>query len=445
VHDVFLSFTRRDPADLAARVAEVLRGAGIATFVDETVPVGEGISDHIVEALAGSRLMVVVYSAAYPRRRACQWELIQTYLAGAAEGDPTGRLLVINPEPTDDHIVPAAVADTMYLRAADLARLPAAVHAKLDRLPGPMSTVLRGRQPRWLPPTVPGAQGFVGRFPDLWRLHDALTAVQRPLTQPTSADPAVVVTGMAGIGKTSFVRSYAWSFGEAHEGGVYWTTVGGPGGIPAALLRFDDQLRAMATAVGIPSEGMTAAQIRLLLADHLDRRGRPCLLVIDDLPTGATLAELAGFLIPSRSARHVFTTRRSGAGHDITRVALHGLARDDSLRILQGFRPILDEDQGAAAAVVESLGGHPLALRAAGAVLEDQQGRMTYQQYSEGLAGQGVDAGILAAVEASMATLGDRSRVLIALAGLVAVAPLPAEFVTRVEVGHAPQHAPTNR
>lgn len=443
VHDVFLSFTRRGPADLAARVVKVLEDAGIATFVDKTVPVGEGISDHIVEALAGSRLMVVIYSAAYPRRRACQWELIRTYLAGAAEGDATGRLLVINPELTDDHIVPAAVADTMYLRAADLDRLPAAVRAKLDRLPGPMSTVLRGPQPRWLPPAMPGTHGFVGRFPDLWRLHDALTAVARPLTQPTSADPAVMVTGMAGIGKTSFVRSYAWSFGEAHDGGVYWTTVGGAGGIPAALLRFDDQLRSMAATVGIPVEGMSAAQIRLLLADHLDRSGRPCLWVIDDLPADATLAELAGFLIPSRSARHVFTTRRAGTGHDVAGVALNGLGREDALRVLHGFRPILDADQTTAADVVRRLGGHPLALRAAGAVLQDQQGRMTYQDYFESLVGQGVNAAILAAIEASVADLGDRSRVLIALAGLVAAAPLPVELMTRVEKGLATELAPT--
>ena len=442
MHDVFLSFTRRGPADLAAQVAGILQDAGITTFVDESVPVGEGISNQIVDALADSRLLVVIYSAAYPGRRACQWELIQAYLAGAAGGDATGRLLVINPEPTDDHIVPAAVADTRYLRATDLARLPAAVRMKLARLHAPMSSVLRGPQPRWLPPAVPGVQGFVGRFPDLWRLHDALTAVERPLTQLASADPVVVVTGMGGIGKTSFVRAYAWAFGAAHEGGVYWTAVGGPGGVPAALLRFDDQVRALATTIGVPTEGMSTARVRLLVADHLDRQRRPSLWVIDDLPPDVTLDELSTFLVPSRSARHVFTTRRAGSGHDIARVALDGLGKEDAIRLLQGFRPILDADQAAAAAVAERLGGHPLALRAAGAVLEDQQGRMTYREYSERVVGRGTDAVILSAIEASMANLDGRCRALVAFAELVAVAPLPAQLLARVEKGLSAELGP---
>jgi len=433
VYDVFLSFTRKGHPDLAARVHAVLEKAGIGTFIDESVPIGDGISGHLVEALRDSRLMVVVYSASYVDRRACQWELIKAYLVGAAEGDPTGRILVINPEPANDHIVPAAVADTMYLREDDLARLPQAVRAKLARLPGPMSAAVRRESPRWLPPSVPGAHGFVGRFPDLWRIHDALTGVDRPLTQRTSADPVAVLTGMAGIGKTSLVRAYAWLFDEAHSGGVYWTSVGGPGGIAAARRRFDDQVRALAAAVGIATDRVGRERIRLLLGEHLDGLRRPCLWVIDDLPEDATFAELSGFVVPSRLARHVFTTRCGGTGGEVARVALDGLTDADAARLLDDLRPIVEADRDAAATVVTRLGGHPLALRAAGALLEDQQGRMSYRDYAATLHERGTDDNILDVIRASVATLDGRSHTLLALAGLLAPAPVPADLIAGVE------------
>ena len=433
MHDVFLSYTRKGHPELAQQVRRVLEGAGISVFIDTGVDIGDDISQHLAEALFGSRLMVVVYSAALPGRRACQWELIQAYLAGAAEGDPAGRILVLNPEAGNDHIVPAAIASSMYLRAADLDRLPQAVHDKLARRPAPMSAVVSRDQPRWLPPAVPGVHGFVGRFPDLWRLHDALTAVRRPLTQPASSDPVVMVTGMGGIGKTSLVRAYAWFFGQAHRGGVYWISVGGPGGIDAARQRLGDQLRALAEAVGIPVREASDARIRLLVAAYLDQQGLPCLWIIDDLPADATLDGLAGFLVPSRFAGHAFTTRRAGTGADVARVALDGLGSADAMHLLSSSRAMTDADREAAATVVTRLGGHPLALRAAGAVLEDQHGRMSYRDYAATLTGRGVDETVLAVIEASISALSARSRLIISLGGLLAPAAVPAALIAAVE------------
>ena len=122
-------------------------------------------------------------------------------------------------------------------------------------------------------------------------------------------------------------------------------------------------------------------------------------------------------------------------------MALDGLGTEDAIRILHGFRPVVDADQAAAAAVAERLGGHPLALRAAGAVL-DQQGRMTYREYSERVVGRGTDARILSTIEASMADLDDRCRALVAFAELVAAAPLPAPLLARVEQGLAAELGP---
>src|SRR5687768_10223389 len=104
--DVFLSFTRTGHPELATRVAAVLNRAGIPTFVDTSVQAGEGISPRLIAELRGSRIMVIIYSATYPTRDACQYELVQACLAGAAEGDLGRRILVINPEEDEGHIVP---------------------------------------------------------------------------------------------------------------------------------------------------------------------------------------------------------------------------------------------------------------------------------------------------------------------------------------------------
>src|ERR1022692_4090523 len=98
MYDVFVSFTRTGHPDLAFRIRDLLTGARISVFMDEQLPVGTSISDGIITGLRESRIMVVVYSASYNQRWACQWELIQAYLAGAAEGSPGRRILVVNPE-----------------------------------------------------------------------------------------------------------------------------------------------------------------------------------------------------------------------------------------------------------------------------------------------------------------------------------------------------------
>jgi tetratricopeptide (TPR) repeat protein len=423
--DVFVSFTRTGGhPELAVRVRDLLRRDGVDAFLDDTVQPGDGITKRLVEALRGSRLMVVVYSAAYNDRWACQWELIQAYLAGAAEGDPNSRLLVVNPEPGFGHIV-SAVADSLYLTPDGLDRLPAAVRRKLAAVPAPMSAVWRGDRPRWLPSTVAGAADFVGRFPDLWRLHHALTAVDRPLTSETRSGPAAVVCGMAGIGKTSLVRAYAWLFGDSHRAGVLWTSVGGDGGLAEAKKRFDLQVRERARELGIPTSGEDAGRVAVLLGEHLNGLDGATLMVVDDLPSGVSRAELDAFVVPASRLRTVFLTREPGFTGE-WRVDLAGLGAAEGLRMLSAARPVPPEDSAAAAFVVERLGGHPLALRGVADRLRHQVGLVSYATFGEVLRRTGPDEAVVAVVAESMLRVDSRVRVLVTLAGVLAAAPVPA-------------------
>src|SRR5712691_5111577 len=136
MHDVFLSFTRTGHPELAGSVRESLKDAGFSVFMDVDVPAGEGISAQISKALSDSRIMLAIYSASYNERWACQWELMRAYLAGAAEGSAARRILVVNPEEGDDHILPADIADQKYLRPDQLDILAESIARKLAQVPG---------------------------------------------------------------------------------------------------------------------------------------------------------------------------------------------------------------------------------------------------------------------------------------------------------------------
>jgi len=92
---------------------------GLRVFVDEDdIDYFGGITDQIEHALRSSKTFVVYYSRTYPERPSCQLELTAAFLAGQAEGDPTRRILVINPESSEDHLFPAELSDARYVPAS---------------------------------------------------------------------------------------------------------------------------------------------------------------------------------------------------------------------------------------------------------------------------------------------------------------------------------------
>src|SRR5918992_1951729 len=168
--DVFVSFTRKGHPELARRIHRTLEAAGLRAFIDDEVGYGDGISRTIVDRLERSRLLIAVYSERFLERDACQWELMQAYLAAMAEGDVNCRILVVNPEIGSDHIAPAELRDARYFAAAgdepDLDGLVQAVKQRVRELPGPIGPIQVTEQPRWLPPSIPGTVNFVGRYRD---------------------------------------------------------------------------------------------------------------------------------------------------------------------------------------------------------------------------------------------------------------------------------------
>jgi hypothetical protein len=432
VPDVFLSFTRQGHHAVALQVYDVLRAAKIDVYLDEQLEPGESISDELIVKLGESRIMVVIYSAAYNHRWACQWELVHAYLAGAAEGDASRRLLIINPERHERHLLPQVVADLKFLRHDELDQLVGQVRRKLAACPGPMSVVRRLAPPRWLPRGVAGAPGFTGRFPDLWRVHNALSGVDKPVSVAAWSAPAAMVTGMAGIGKSSLARGYGWMFGDTYPGGVFWIGVEGAGGLPAARTRYDDQLRAFARSMGVPAAGEEPDRLAVLLAEYLDQRNDPFLWIVDGLPDNLAADELADFTLPSRLVRMLFTARQNWADTSVAHVELGGVHREDGLDLLDAARPVLPEDRGDALSIVDRLGGHPMALTVVAGRLRGREDLLGYADLARTLTAADAGANVLSAIGLAMNGLSDRDRAVIVLAGLLDPAPIPAALIRDV-------------
>jgi hypothetical protein len=187
------------------------------------------ISRAIVCGLARSRALLAFYSAEYPARRACQWELTAAFLAAQqAKVDPRQRVLVVNPEPGVDHVQPVELRDALYAHAASLEdtashrTLAEKVTKHVHGLKGLLGDFGVPADPLWCGRERVGAARFVGRVRDMWAVHSALAAGKIGLITGARGDPALQVMGMGGIGKSLLAHKYALRFGGAYPGGVFW-------------------------------------------------------------------------------------------------------------------------------------------------------------------------------------------------------------------------------
>lgn len=434
-YGAFLSFTRKGHPDLARRIYQALDQAGIRVFADWGIREGEPISDEIITALAQSMTLIAVYCEPYQKRNACQEELRRVFIAAEAEGDPSRRIIVVNPEEGNDHIVPAELRDARYVAArgpdADLTGLIRAVRDRTACLPGPMSMIKHADPPLWLPPRIPGAPGFIGRHGDLWRLHTALRAPDFPLTHATSFGLAAVVAGMAGIGKTSLAYAYAWRFGPAYPGGVYRANLTGATDAQAAVAQHTEEIhRILASLIGPLVNGSDREQMQVLMGGHIDSQPGRSLWIIDDLPPGLDPQILHQLVIPARRVRTIFTSRDTSYGAQAVLVSLDGLTPADGEALLKASRPVAGtEDRDAARLITERLGGHPIALQVAAADLRNRQGLKSYAEYAATLA---PDHDVLSLIGESIGMLTPDERTIVELAGVLESQPLPAPLIEAV-------------
>ncbi len=461
-YDVFLSHAWAD-GDRPQQIAEALTQAGLRVWFDAAeIADFSSITRAVTEGLANSKALLAYYSATYPLRRACQWELTAAFLAAQSEGDPRRRVLVVNPESGPAHIHPIALRDAKFLQAptsdGEMERLVEAIVDQVGQLTTPLADIQPLTAPNWYGIKPVGSTRFVGRLKEMWEIHSLLHAGDvAQITGAVSATGGIgQVQGLGGVGKSLLAEEYALHFGAAYPGGVFWLRAYGNDDANAALgpeerdaLR-SDQVRGIAERLGINAQGLTTDQVEGALAHTIGSEGKCCLWVVDDAPNGMEPDALRRWFAPHALARTLITTRSHEYGSLARGIDLSVLTPDEAHQLLTSRRPPAGEaEDNEARLLAEDLGRHALALDVTASALVSYGSDEPYHKFREELASRDDDALELATELAdalpnghersiaqtmlrSIRHLGDAALDFLRLASVLAVAPIPASLVKAV-------------
>jgi hypothetical protein len=435
-YDVFLSFAgpdRRTGRDLT----RTLRGLGLRVFLDEDdIDVTSSITSSLEVALGSAKLLVAYYSAKYAARPACQLELMAAFLAGLREGDPLRRILVINPEQSSDHVLPVQLADARYalppLSVEDTTALAKKIAHCASAVDGVIGEVSMTTRSRWFGRQPSAGREFLGRFREMWAVHSALCSTNFPGYLEMQIGLAVAICGLPGAGKTALAATYAWQFGAAYPGGVYWLSLAGKGGSSSDVLsRYSEEVRGTADALRVdPGQNPLSA-----VADRLADERRPSLWIIDDLPPGLDPAILDRLLLPAGSAvRTILIGDEDVFGAVLPVVAVGPLTAPDASTVLTSHRrPSSQAERMACDRLAHTLGHHAGAVVEAGRRLQDRQGLVSYAEFEAALlAGDDVLPATSAALRELGARLTPDERLVMDVAAICGPTGLPARLMKRV-------------
>ncbi len=173
--------------------------------------------------------------------------------------------------------------------------------------------------------------------------------------------------GLGGVGKTQSAIEYAYRYRESYRI-VYWLRAEETAGV-----WIDYAQLARSLGLALPRDA-TLEAIRNHLRRHLE--GRDDFLLIFDNASGP--AGIRDF-IPTPCRGHVLITSRNANWSGLARsVAVHGLARQDSVHFLRKRTGRMDSE-ASARQLAQTLGDLPLALEQAAALI--QQSRISFSDY----------------------------------------------------------------
>jgi len=368
-YDVFLS-TAPEDVDFAAAVARSLGDRGLRVRFEEVREGSLGPGRAVASgAIGASTVFLAIYSHAYARRRDCQSELALALIASADSADPMRHIMVLNPEPESNHILPPQLMNALAEanpEAADreeIATLANEVEARALKVLSPL-----GRPSLIAPPPFHGLpdlpeRAFVGRADLLWAVHGALW--EQATHDDAVHEPKVVVLhGDSGMGKTSVAIEYARRFGAAYPGGVFWLRGYGEAHAHGGMLQEDRdaerdrQIREIAADLGVIISNRSPTEIRFALDEALERRRLACLWVVDGLPPGLSENEVRRWIGSVAVAKTVVTTFSEDYLDVGSALAVEPLGVDDGFALLTAQRhPVgIVEETAAARGAVQDLG-----------------------------------------------------------------------------------------
>ncbi|WP_258903204.1 toll/interleukin-1 receptor domain-containing protein [Actinokineospora sp. UTMC 2448] len=439
--DVFICYSGDDRARVT-EIRDALVDARLRVFMDsdpDSIRFAHSISSEIENGLRGAKTILLYYSASFPSRTACQFELHHAYLSALRRDEVHQRVLVVNPEdPETGHLLPLAAQANRYHRpcvsGADLKNLARWVRAAADGVTGPFADIDFSRRVRTRQTTAHGrSRAFVGRHRELWALHAALHRSDEPLITRSTAAPVAGLSGLAGIGKSSIARVYIHDFGFLYPGGSHWISLAGA--TPATIASVHgDELIALARTFDSPAP-TNSAEARAWWDNRLANAGGPTLWVVDDVPPGLD-ADVLRQLIPSAPGVHTVLI----GGHEFPRevaapARVGPMTADNGHELFLSDRAADPDDADAIDDIVRGLGGHPQAILLAAAAADGRAGLWRLRERAAVLT---ADAARIEVVEQTLRALGPTERTVLALAAVCAARPLPAPLIRDVVAALAP-------
>jgi hypothetical protein len=183
---------------------------------------------------------------------------------------------------------------------------------------------------------------FVGRTTALWEIYDALNKDSTTIVQGVG-----VVAGTGGLGKTQAAIEYVHRFGASYPGGVYW--VDADRGLSTLITQVSE-----AAEIALNTKADEGKQLAQLWKEV--NKLPPALLVLDNFPEEIPLRPY----LPTTGSIHTLVTTRRQDVTEFPNVRLNVLLGDSGIALLNSGERQLNRAE--ASALVERLGGLPLAL-----------------------------------------------------------------------------------
>ena len=455
-YDVFISYRRKDTASVQPLV-DALRSRELTVWFDQSqIEEFAPITKEIRNGLANSKALLAWYSADYPRSRPCQMELTAAFVAAQREGDPRQRVWVINPETNATHVQPIELCDEQHAKApkqsGEYGELADLVAKRVRSLSGSLGGIIPLTPPRQYGQTLVSARNFVGRLPDLWRLHSALSGAETAIISGESSSGLAQVSGIGGVGKSLLAEEYALRFGAAYPGGIFWLrALGNDSTVPSlnpdqqsALIAA--QLQSFAVDLGIPTRDLTPEEIHARLAMKLDSENQPFLWIVDDLGSDLHPDTVRGWLPPHPLGKAIFTTRSREYEEFGQSINLGGLAPEEAVELLCRYRkPSTPEEQLAAKQIANDLGYHPLALAVCSQALkvdtrsfnefrtalgDSSEDELELAAELKGVLPNGHEKRVATTLLRSVKNLEPEGQDLLRIAASLAAAPIPQSLVS---------------
>ena len=417
---LFISYRRSRLAEVKPAV-ESLRAGGIDCFldVDDIDPLAD-FPERIRAGVAESHGLLAWWSDDYAESDHCLAEFKLAWKRARRHDPDVGRrVFVLNPEPRSDHVCAADLNAKNFLKPPQPGAETAWAQTLATRLQqllpdGPLgSEEPVDAQPAHFHLPAPTNE-FTGRTAELLRIHAKL---HPPQIGPACLGGAVQIHGLGGVGKTELAAKYANDFAYAYPGGIVWLNLAGYQPINPA--RCEEAEHAWYEAVEAALRGdadllydedgkpLAPARVRRTLTERFSG-ARSYLWVLDNVPVLLPESErekiLAFWRAPSAAGRTLVTTRDSRRAAGFEELPLDVLRPEDGLRLLARYRRPSHAEESIARQMVNTVGGHSLALTLLGEQLRDAQGN--YARARERLK----DRALLERIEAIAGDLRARAR-----------------------------------